>query len=273
MSTYVIGDLQGCIEPLYRLLDKIAFDPEQDQLWFAGDLVNRGPDSLATLRFVHKLGKRAQTVLGNHDLHALAVAEGVIKTDHDDNLQAFLSAEDRPELCHWLRQQPLLHHDAALNMTMIHAGLPPQWDLQQAMDCAHEVESVLQSDDYRKFLSAMYGNRPARWTDKLTGIDRLRIITNALTRLRYCEADGTFCLSAKGPIGTQPEGCQPWFQIPDRRSRDTNIVFGHWSTLGPYHNNNIYALDSGCLWGGYLTALRLQDKHWFSVNCNSYRTI
>lgn len=268
MATYAIGDIQGCFEPLQELLQKIDFNSKQDTLWFTGDLVNRGPHSLETLRFVKALGKAAITVLGNHDLHLLAVSEGHQKFQHDsDTLRPLLQAEDRDELLHWLRQQPLLHHDADVNMSMVHAGLPPQWDLSQAQAAAVEVETVLRSQDYLDFFNHMYGNLPEIWDENLQGHARLRFIVNCFTRLRFCTEQGKLSLSAKGEPGTQPKGLIPWFQVPNRLSRDNTILFGHWSTLGLHREDNVVALDTGCLWGGELTALRLEDRKVFSLSC------
>lgn len=258
MAVYAIGDVQGCYKSLRTLLDGLRFDPSADRLWFTGDLVNRGPDSLAALRFVKGLGDSALTVLGNHDLHLLAVATDADRSQgKDDTLQPVLDAPDADELLAWLRHLPLLHHAPELSYALVHAGLPPQWDLSQALDRAQEVETVLRGDNYREFLQHMYGDRPDRWSDSLQGLERLRFITNCLTRLRYCKADGTLCLHSKGPPGTQPEGQYPWFECPGRRSADTRIIFGHWSTLGLRVRDNICALDTGCLWGGELTAMRL----------------
>ena len=269
MATYAIGDIQGCFEPLQALLKKFDFDPQKDKLWFTGDLVNRGPQSLETLRYVKDLGNAAITVLGNHDLHLLAVSEGHQKFQHDsDTLKPILQADDRDELLCWLRHQPLLHHDATLNLSMIHAGLPPQWDLAQAQTAAAEVESVLRGEDYLDFFNHMYGNLPEVWDEKHQGHDRLRFIVNCFTRLRFCTTKGKLALSAKGAPGTQPQGLLPWFQIPERASRDASIIFGHWSTLGLHLNDNVVSLDTGCLWGGELTALRLEDRELFRFDCD-----
>ncbi|QIK38005.1 symmetrical bis(5'-nucleosyl)-tetraphosphatase [Caldichromatium japonicum] len=256
MAIYAIGDVQGCDAELCRLLEHIAFDPTQDRLWFTGDLVNRGPDSLAVLRRVRALGDRAVVVLGNHDLHLLAVAAGNLK-HADSSLQPILRAPDCDDLLAWLRHRPLLHHDPDRNITLVHAGLPPQWDLAQAQACAQELEAVLHSDGYPDFLRAMYSNEPARWSPGLKGLDRLRFIANSLTRLRFCTADGGLALKEKGPLGSQPPGVLPWFAVPGRRSQALRIVFGHWSTLGYWSGANVWAIDSGCVWGGALTALRL----------------
>ena len=268
MATYAIGDIQGCFDSLQQLLDEINYDPASDTLWFTGDLVNRGPQSLETLRFVQGLGEQAITVLGNHDLHLIAVHEGHNKyVSNGDTLSGILQAEDAEELIHWLRQQPLLHRDAELGITMVHAGLPPQWDLQQARSCAHEVEDALRGNNYRDFIDHMYGNLPDLWRDDLQGHDRLRFIINCFTRLRYCNENGKLALSAKGRPGTQPSGVMPWFQVPSRRSQGDTLIFGHWSTLGLYRGDNVIALDTGCLWGGQLTALRLEDDEVYSVKC------
>jgi bis(5'-nucleosyl)-tetraphosphatase (symmetrical) len=257
MTTYAIGDIQGCYDEFRRLLDALGFDPTKDRLWLVGDLVNRGPGSLAVLRFVCGLGETATVVLGNHDLHLLAVASGNAKQAEKSTLEAVLAAPDRDELLEWLRHRPLLHHDAELALTMIHAGLPPQWDLALARRCAAEVEIALRGNAYGDFLREMYGNRPNRWSPGLSGIERLRFITNSLTRLRFCEADGTLALKEKGEIGSQGKGRLPWFQVPGRGTREDRIVFGHWSTLGYWSGDNVWAIDSGCVWGGRLTALAL----------------
>ncbi len=260
MSTYAIGDIQGCYDELRALLERLAFDPDRDRLWFVGDLVNRGPHSLQVLRLVRDLGDAAVTVLGNHDLHLLAVAAGnTRKYDQDPGLEAVLAAPDRDELLHWLRHRPLLHRDRELGFTMIHAGLPPCWDIARAAVCAREVELALRSDDHLAYFLDMYGNKPKRWEPSLHGTARLRYITNCLTRLRYVELDGTLGLKDKGPPGSQRAGLIPWFVHPARASRDERIVFGHWSTLGYVATHNVWALDTGCLWGGSLTALRLDD--------------
>jgi len=266
MATYAIGDIQGCYERLRRLLDSLRFDPGRDRLWFVGDLVNRGPDSLATLRFVRALGERALTVLGNHDLHLLALADGSPKQAKDpkrakkDTLAPILQASDRDELLHWLRHRPLMHFDAHKNFALIHAGLPPQWDLCDALSCAREVETVLQGPDYPDYLDAMYGNEPTRWSDTLSGMERLRFITNCFTRLRYCGADGTLALKEKAAPGPQTSGYLPWFAVPNRATGSIRIIFGHWSTLGYAAEHNTWALDTGCVWKGRLTAIRVRRE-------------
>ena len=268
MAVWAIGDVQGCYEPLQRLLGKIGFDPSRDTLWFTGDLVNRGPQSLEVLRFVRALGERAVTVLGNHDLHLLAVAAGQ-RARKRDTFDDVLNAPDREALLDWLRHQPLLHHSDALGYTLIHAGLLPPWDLELARRLAAETQSVLRSDRAGDFYAHMYGDLPDRWSDKLHGHDRLRVVVNAFTRLRFCDLDGGMDLHQKGAPGSQPADLLPWFALPGRRSRELRIVFGHWSTLGRYHEPGIIGLDSGCLWGGELSAARLDTAEpvFVSVPC------
>lgn len=255
MAVYAIGDIQGCYDALRRLLDALAFDPGKDQVWFTGDLVNRGPHSLDTLRFVRQLGVAAVTVLGNHDLHLLAVASSHRKPHRKDTLDEILSAADSEELLDWLRFRPLLHSDG--RFCLVHAGLPPQWDLATAQACAGEVEAVLRSKHYQAFFPHMYGDQPDAWSEQLTGWGRLRYITNCLTRLRYCQPDGRLELHSKMAPTDAPGHLIPWFAMPQRRSRGLPVIFGHWSTLGFYAADACYGLDTGCLWGGELTALRL----------------
>lgn len=268
MAVYAIGDIQGCYDDLQRLLEKVRFDPAADTLWFVGDLVNRGFQSLQVLRFVKSLGDNAITVLGNHDLHLLALDAG-IKSTRQADLHAILEAPDRRELIDWLRQHPLMHHDASLGYTMVHAGLSPAWDLQLAQQCAQELQAVLRSDGYRDFLRIMYGDRPRKWSRLLYGKRRLRYICNAFTRIRYCTRDGKLVLHEKGAPANQATKLIPWFDVPGRKSRELRLVFGHWSTLGAYHVPGIYALDSGCVWGGALTALELSaaTPQFISVEC------
>ena len=269
MATYAIGDIQGCLTSLQALLAKIDFDPERDCLWLVGDLVNRGPQSLETLRFVRELGDAAVMVLGNHDLHMLAIAQGLRPQTRSDNLDDVLTAPDRQELFEWMRHQPLLHHDAGLGFTMVHAGLSPHWDLAEARQCAAEVEAVLRSDDYQSFITQMYGDEPDRWSADGGGVERWRYIINCFTRLRFCDPDGRLVLKEKGAPQQQPT-LIPWFKVPGRRSASERIVFGHWSTLGMYHGDGVYCLDSGCVWGGSMTALRLDDEpEWISVPCTA----
>jgi bis(5'-nucleosyl)-tetraphosphatase (symmetrical) len=278
MSTYAIGDVQGCYQELMNLLDVVNFDSANDRLWFTGDLVNRGPQSLETLRFVKQLGDKAIVTLGNHDLHLLAVALNTAKKLTKDTLDSILTAPDLMELLDWLRTRPLLHHDKSTGFTLIHAGLLPQWDLQQTTDLAHEVEDALRINKFTVFFEHMYGNKPDRWSDDLTGLDRLRMIVNTFTRLRYCDEQGHLALKEKGPPGSQSKPYQPWFTIPSRQTKKEKILFGHWSTihLGNIKNfkeYNVYPLDTGCLWGGTLTALRLEDEKWFTVPSQQLKRI
>ena len=270
MATYAIGDVQGCYQELLHLLEVIAFDQGRDRLWFTGDLVNRGPQSLEVLRFVKGLEEMAVVVLGNHDLHLLAVAFNNSRRLHKlDNLDEVLAAPDREELLHWLRHCPCLHHDPETGFTLVHAGLPPQWDPLKARQCASEVEGVLRAGDYEDFFNHMYGDTPSIWSDELKGWDRLRFITNSLTRMRYCTADGHVTFTEKGPPSSQQGEFMPWFEVPERRSRDLKIVFGHWATLNlskaAMEERQVFHLDTGCCWGGRLTALRLADQCLFSV--------
>jgi len=258
MAVYAVGDIQGCFDELRMALDLVSFDAAVDRLWFVGDLVNRGPKSLETLRFVHALGDAAISVLGNHDLHLLAIASGNLKKAGKDTLGDILEAPDREELLHWLRHRPLIHHDRHLDFALLHAGLPPQWTIEDAVSYAREVEAVLQSSDHIEYFDEMYGNKPKSWSEAHQGMQRYRFITNCFTRLRFCTADGVLALKEKGPPGTQTKAeALPWFEHPHRASRDTRIVFGHWSTLGYLAKHNVWALDTGCLWGGALTMLRI----------------
>lgn len=269
MTTYAIGDIQGCQQRLQELLERIASHSSDAELIFVGDLVNRGPHSLATLRQIRALGDRAQALLGNHDLHLLAVACGIRKAHRSDTLDDILAAPDRDELLDWLRRRPLaLMHGHHL---LVHAGVLPQWTARQTLALAHEVEQVLRGPDWVGFLGRMYGNEPARWDDALTGTDRLRCIVNALTRIRFCSADGTMELG--GTKGTEADlpGYLRWFDVPGRRTQDVTVVFGHWSTLGLTMRPNLISLDTGCLWGGKLTAVCLADRTVLQVDCPPYR--
>lgn len=261
--TLAIGDLQGCSEPLQRLLS--TCDDGREPIWFCGDLVNRGPDSLGTLRAVMALGDRARSVLGNHDLHLLAVATGARSaTKRGDTMQDILDAPDRDELVDWLRHRPLAIHDAG--HLMVHAGVVPPWDLAMTLELAHEVEKALRSRHWVDFLRTMYGNKPNQWRDDLTGDDRRRAIVNVLTRVRYLRPDGSLDFDSKlGPEATP--GLVPWFDAPGRRTADTTIVFGHWSTLGLVQRPNLIALDTGCVWGGCLSAMRLETRELWQVRC------
>ena len=270
MGTYAIGDLQGCYAELNQLLERIDFDSRVDRLWFCGDLVNRGPDSLSCLRFVRELGESAATVLGNHDLHLLAVAAGHVKQRKRDTLDAILAAPDREDLLSWLSAQPLLAEDMALGATMVHAGLHPHWERRQAVELAREAEAALRGDGRDHFLREMYGDEPDNWSEDLRGWERLRLIINCLTRLRYCRRDGSLDLREKERPDRAAPGLIPWFAHPDRKSRGDRILFGHWSTLRftpgmDFAALNVCPLDGGCLWGGSLIALRLEDGRRFSV--------
>jgi bis(5'-nucleosyl)-tetraphosphatase (symmetrical) len=269
MATYAIGDIQGCYDELRRLLDIVGFEASHDTLWIAGDVVNRGPHTLAVLRFLKSLGNRAITVLGNHDLHLLVVAAGVRKPHRADTLDELLAAPDCDELLDWLRGQPLMHADAGLGYAMVHAGLLPQWSIAQALSLAGEVESVLQGPGYGDFLQHMYGNDPKHWDDNLAGYDRLRTIVNAMTRLRLCTPDGEMEFSHKTGLPGIPSGYIPWFDVPGRASRDTPLIFGHWAALGLLLRPNLLAIDSGCVWGRQLTAVRLEDRQVFQCDCVS----
>ncbi len=269
MSTYAIGDIQGCDNELAQLLDCIDFSSARDQLWFTGDIVNRGPASLAVLRRIRALGDAAITVLGNHDLHLLARAYGHGKQHRLDTLDETLNAPDSSELLDWLRHRPLMHYSSALNYLLVHAGLPPQWDLTTAQNCAREVETALRGPNPAEFFAHMYGNQPDLWSVQLAGWDRLRFITNCFTRMRFCDATGRVDLKYKGSPGSQPDHLMPWHAVPGRASAQLPIVFGHWSTHGPDPQPHIHALDTGCLWGGQLTARRLEDGRIFQVQCQA----
>jgi bis(5'-nucleosyl)-tetraphosphatase (symmetrical) len=258
MAIHAIGDVQGCAAELDALLELIDFDPRRDRLWFVGDLVNRGPQSLEVLRRVMALGDAAVTVLGNHDLHLLALARtGAKLRGTDAGLQPIMAARDREQLLDWLQSRPMLHHDATLGRTMVHAGLPPQWDLALARSCARELEAALRSERSGALLEQMYGNQPDLWHDDLDGLDRLRFITNALTRLRACDETGRMLLKVKGRLDQLPQGAVPWFRVPGRRSAGERIICGHWSAIGYSNEQDVLSLDTGCVWGGTLTAQRL----------------
>lgn len=268
MSHYAIGDLQGCYAALEALLAKINYDSSDDILWFTGDLVNRGPDSLNTLRLVSRF-PHVICVLGNHDLHllALALATRVYPVQH--NLVEILNAPDRDELINWLRNRPLLHHDSQLKYTMTHAGIPPQWSLDEAQKHAEEVCQILRSEKAGLLLEHMYGNEPDTWSSSLQGWERLRYIINAFTRMRFCSSSGKLILDVKGPIDSQTHDLIPWFQLPNKRDPQDRLIFGHWAALmGKTNQPNLFALDTGCVWGNQLTAMRLEDQQLFSVECS-----
>jgi bis(5'-nucleosyl)-tetraphosphatase (symmetrical) len=257
MAVYAIGDVQGCDEELGELLRRIRFRADRDRLWFVGDIVNRGPRSLQALRRVYELRDNASVVLGNHDLHLLAVARSPTrKSRTGDTLKEILRAKDRDRLLAWLSGCPLFHHDAKLNLAMVHAGLPPQWDLQLAREASSEVQLALQLDAGDVF-AHMYGDEPDRWSESLKGYARLRFMVNCFTRLRYCDESGRINLKLKDSPGQVRPPWMPWFKVPGRASQDLRIVCGHWSTLGYYDRDNVLAIDTGCVWGGSLCAVRL----------------
>jgi bis(5'-nucleosyl)-tetraphosphatase (symmetrical) len=263
-TIYAIGDVQGCFDDLQALLKLIDFNSARDRLWFVGDLVNRGPKSLEVLRFIYGLGERAVTVLGNHDLHLLAVAAGAQPLQASDTLSEILAAPDRETLLNWLRHCPLMHHDSAAGYTLVHAGIPPQWSLSDALSYAKEVEQALQ-DPSSGFLEQLYGNEPSEWSESLNGWDRLRYITNALTRMRFCSATGKLNLTLKETAVTTDPQLLRWFEIEKRNTSGENIIFGHWAALrGKVNTPHVFALDTGCVWGGALTAMRLRDQKIFS---------
>lgn len=266
MATYAIGDIQGCYNTFQQLLERIEFNAANDKLWLVGDLINRGSGSLEVLRWVYKNRSSIVTVLGNHDLHALAIAEGKIPLHKNDTLQALLDAPDSDILLDWLRHQFMIHAESGY--LMVHAGLLPQWSAKQALALGAEVEAVLRGADYRDFLGQMYGNLPNRWDTNLRGVDRLRLITNAMTRLRVCTSEGEMDFKFTGVLADIPAGSMPWFEAPTRKSTDTTIIFGHWSALGLQQRDNLFGLDTGCLWGGELTALCLEDRTIFQVPCS-----
>ena len=267
MSDYAIGDIQGCFTALKSLLNHVQFDERTDRLWFVGDLVNRGTESLAVLRFIKNLPLQPRITLGNHDLHLLARLFGDNpRHNQDDTLHEILAAPDAEELGHWLRKQSILYHDPELNLVMCHAGINPMWDLPQAKARARELEQTLTGPNYREYLTHMYGNEPNYWSPDLTGEARLRAICNYFTRMRFCDAAGHLLLSYKGTLEKAPVGLYPWYAVPNRQEIPADIIFGHWAALnGKCPHPRIHALDTGCLWGGELTALRLQDKQRFSV--------
>jgi len=273
MATWAIGDIQGCHDELVRLIEKLRFDPATDKLWFCGDLVNRGGQSLAVLRTVKGLGDRAVVALGNHDLSLLSIAERKREEQGRVNpeLREVLFAPDRDELIGWLRRQNLLHVDRDLGFLLVHAGLFPRWTVQQAEEVAREIEDKLRSDGYRRLLKQLFGNKPDLWTPKLRGIDRWRAGINVFTRMRYCDVRGRIAFGDKGTPGTQRPGLYPWYEVPGQLRRDIRIVCGHWSTLGRFAGLGVHAIDTGCVWGGSLTALRLDSEEPEFVSIKSDR--
>lgn len=269
MTTFAIGDIQGCLDRLDELLQHIYDKCPNPKLIFLGDLVNRGPQSLETLRRIRALGDAASVVLGNHDLHLLAVAQGIRPQHRSDTLSDILNAPDRDELLDWLRRRPLAILEK--DHLFVHAGVLPQWTAQQTIDLAQEVEVVLRSPDWVEFLRRMYGNLPAKWDDTLQGADRIRCIVNALTRIRFCTSDGTMELSSSKGMESEIPGHLRWFEVPGRKTQDVTVVFGHWSTLGLIVRPDIISLDTGCLWGGQLSAICLEDKEVLQVDCPQYQ--
>jgi len=263
VTTYVIGDLQGCLTPLKRLLDHIDYQASTDKLWFVGDLINRGPESLEALRFVKSLGDDAITVLGNHDLHMLAVVRGIRKASGKDTLDDILSAPDRDELCHWLCHQPLLHTDKELGHTLVHAGIHPYWTLNLAHQMADELHWAL-TNDLTNFLDHMYGNGPAQWNEQLETTERRRFAINAFTRMRYCHKNGKLDFKFNGSPSSAPAKLYPWYAVPDRVNPETTIVFGHWSSHPSICAPKLVPTDRGCVWGGSLAAyaIETQSSHW-----------
>ena len=271
MSTYVIGDVQGCLSDLLEMLEVVAFDPGQDRIWLTGDLVNRGEDSAGVLRWCMQHADAVRVVLGNHDLHLLAVAEGFVEPHRKDTLSEILSASDRTAMLDWLRSQPLLYREG--DNLMVHAGLLPGWSLELACALADELHVSLTGKNWRNFLRDMYGNEPRRWCASLKGQDRLRLITNGLTRTRYLHADGSLEFKQKGPPSAAPAELVPWFDFPGRASLGARVFFGHWSSLGLLLRDDVVALDTGCLWGGGLTAYRIEDGELFKVSCPSKQAV
>lgn len=261
MAVYAIGDVQGCYDPLQRLLDALAFDPDNDTLWFAGDLVNRGPKSLKTLRFVKSLGDSAISVLGNHDLHLLALHNGVLRNgERFESLQKLLDAPDIDELCDWLRHRPLAHYDKELDSLLVHAGTYPAWSVKKTLARASEVENELQNLNYLNLLSKMYGNTPATWSGKLRGYKRLRFIINCLTRMRMITTENRLNFGHSGPPWRARKNLRPWYGAENRATKKTRVVFGHWSQLGLIVLPDLISLDTGCVWGRQLTAVRLDKR-------------
>lgn len=270
MAVYCIGDIQGCNDELQALLRRVSFDPEQDRLWLTGDLVNRGPQSLEVLRYAKSLGDRAVVVLGNHDIHLLAAWTGASALKKKDTLEQILAAPDADALLHWLRSRPLMHEDAELGYVMMHAGLHPHWTLDEGRYRAREVEAALSGDEYGQLLTYLYGNKPDQWSPELQGWDRLRFIINAFTRMRYCDSDGRLLLDYSGDPDSRPPGYLPWFQLPARKPipKGTTLITGHWSTLGYHEQADLMSIDTGCLWGGELTAIRLDGpRQRISLPC------
>lgn len=266
MENYAIGDIHGCFNDLQRLLEKIRFDQAGDRLWFTGDLVNRGPESLKTLRYVRSLGSAAITVLGNHDLHLLALYYGLRPRGKDPTLEHLLNAPDIDELITWLQQQPILHTEDGF--VLVHAGLHPDWTIDTARLLAAELDKAISRVHDKATLSTIYGSSDGAWQHAADTRQRLRYALNCFTRIRFCDDNGIPDYGVSCPPGQQAAGLHPWFEFSGRASKDADIIFGHWAALGRHQQKGIYALDSGCLWGGALTALRLSDRQYFSVDCS-----
>jgi bis(5'-nucleosyl)-tetraphosphatase (symmetrical) len=266
MPTYAVGDIQGCYDEFAELLDRLDFEPARDRLWLVGDLVNRGPKSLQVVRLVRSLGDSAVVVLGNHELHLLAIRYGGHVPKLGDTFTELLTVADFDDICQWLRQLPLLVHDAELSYVMTHAGIPHIWNLEQSQAYAREVEQVIQGDGYREYFAGMYGNEPQCWTEELRGLDRWRIITNYFTRMRLVDREGCMDLTYKGDLPTTPPGWYPWYELRARNPLPARIVFGHWAALGGQtHQRDVIALDTGCVWGRELTAMCLESGEFTSI--------
>lgn len=266
MPTYAIGDIQGCFDSFQALLELIEFQPSRDALWIAGDIVNRGPQSLQTLRFLHQIRHSIQVVLGNHDLHLLAVAHGHHQRNLSDTFNDILEAPDREVLLEWLRQQPLLHHDEKLGYVLVHAGIPPQWTLDDAISHANEVALALKGNQFHAYMQSIYGNEPCIWSRGLSQSQSWRVITNYFTRMRFCDALGHLNLKIKVAPWDAPAGLKPWFSHHSSLPYHCKVIFGHWAALeGKADQPNVFPMDTGCVWGGRLTAMRLEDKAMFSV--------
>ncbi|OLS64496.1 symmetrical bis(5'-nucleosyl)-tetraphosphatase [Pseudomonas putida] len=271
MATYAVGDLQGCLEPLKCLLERVRFDPAVDRLWLVGDLVNRGPQSLETLRYLYAMRDSLVCVLGNHDLHLLAVWHNIERLKKSDTLREIVEAPDAADLLDWLRRQKLLHFDETRGTVLVHAGIPPQWTLGKALELASEVEDALRDDlRIKQYLDGMYGNDPAKWNKDLTGVPRLRVITNYFTRMRFCTAEGKLDLKGKEGADTAPPGYKPWFAHKERRSRHVKIIFGHWAALeGRCNAPGVFALDTGCVWGGAMTLMNVDSGELHRCECKA----
>lgn len=275
MATYAIGDVQGCFESLMALLETIQFNEQTDTLWFTGDLVNRGPDSLKVIRYVKSLGDRAITVLGNHDLHLLSLTQLHLRERAKHNLDVIIYAEDFMQIIDWLRTRPLIYYNIENEFCLVHAGLFPLWTLEENILRAREIEQILQSKDYSSLLNNMFGNEPEAWHENLQDMDRARFIINVFTRMRYLKEDASLDMHYKGPLDNAPNHLLPWFDFPTRKNKKTKILFGHWASLIKQwskvsEKDNIFPLDTGCVWGEKLTALRLEDLRYFSVACQEH---